>query len=114
MLAIIEELLARDLVVLDRVDTDVFEDDALALGVTSKVKRTANWLGPLKNGPRTLSSPMVFWACRYSDFWMTGGLPAGCSPLTSMGTMSGAYIAGITPKFSPWSRHSTAVLSSTM
>jgi hypothetical protein len=42
--AIVEELLARDLVILDRVDADFFERDPLAgaLGVTSKVKWTAN------------------------------------------------------------------------
>ena len=37
MLAVVEELLARDLVVLDRVDTDFFEGDALAGGACAKL-----------------------------------------------------------------------------
>ena len=38
MLAIVEELLVRDLVVLDRVDTDFFEGDALADGFAGNVE----------------------------------------------------------------------------
>ena len=38
MLAIVEELLARDLVVLDRVDTDFLEGDALTGGFSGDVE----------------------------------------------------------------------------
>ena len=116
MLAIVEELLARDLVVLDCVDTDFFEGDALAAGFERDFEGEVDGelVGAVEERTEDRLPPMVFWACQYSDFWMTGVLPAVCSPLASMDTMSGAYIACITLKFLPWSRNSTAVLSSTL
>jgi hypothetical protein len=39
---VVEELLARDLVVLDRVDTDLFERDALAGGFGHNVEGEVN------------------------------------------------------------------------
>jgi hypothetical protein len=59
MHAVLEEMLARDLIVLDRIDTDFFAGDALAGGFGRSVKKTTNWSGfaPLKNGPARPQSP---------------------------------------------------------
>jgi hypothetical protein len=56
MLAIIEELLARNLVVLDRVDADFFERDPLAGGFGSDIQGEVDGelVGTVEEGPANL------------------------------------------------------------
>ena len=102
MRAVVEELLARDLIVLDGIDTDFFEGDALAgsFGREFRVKKTTNWSGfaPLKNGPATVSPLKVLSETQSSDFLITGSWPAVSLPSPSTETKSGAYIVRMTPK----------------
>jgi hypothetical protein len=109
MLAIVEELLAGNLVALDRVDADLFERDPLAgsFGRDFEGEVNGELVGPLKNGPRTFSPWIVLLPCQTLDFWMTGCWPAVSSPPPSTETMVGAYIVSITPKFLPWLHNST-------
>ena len=86
--AIVEELLAGDLVVVDGVDANLFERDSLA---------------------RSLA--MALLACHTSDLWMTGTCPAVSLPSPSTEMMPGAYIVRITSKFFPWLHRSANSLT---
>src|SRR5262245_11027418 len=59
MLAIVEELLARDLVVLDRVDADLFESDPLAgrFGRDFEGEVDGELVGPVEEGTADLFAP---------------------------------------------------------
>ena len=46
VLAVVEELLARDLVVLDGIDSDFFTDSALTGGFGRDILTGANWRAP--------------------------------------------------------------------
>src|ERR1700675_463830 len=81
----------------------------VALGVTSRVKKTTNWSGfaPLKNGPATVSPLKVLSETQSSDFLITGAWPAVSLPSPSTETMSGAYRVRMTSKFLPCLHNST-------
>jgi hypothetical protein len=102
--AVEEELLACDLVVgVDRVHATSSSVICLPVpfGVTLCVKWTANWLGPLKNGPRMAWKSNVLSATQSSDFLITGCCPFVSRPSPSTETMSGAYSVRMTSKFLP-------------
>src|SRR5512140_2201662 len=112
-LAIVEELLARDLVVLDRVDADLFERDPLASGVGRNVEGEVDGelVGAVEERTAGLFAadgvvglPVLG---LLDDRCLAGGFFAAGFDGHDVGR---AYIACITPKFLPWSRNSTAVL----
>ncbi len=80
MLAIVEELLARDLVVLDRVDTDFFEGDALAGGFAGDIEGEVDGeligVRAVKERTADLFAADDVVGLQRSDFWMTSVLPA--------------------------------------
>jgi hypothetical protein len=63
MLAIVEELLARDLVVLDRVDADLFESDPLAgrFGRDFEGEVDGELVGAVEERPATFRRRWCFW-----------------------------------------------------
>src|SRR5579862_6038693 len=88
----------------------------VALGVTSRVKKTTNWSGlaPLKNGPATVSPLKVLSETQSSDFLITGSWPAVSLPSPSTEIMSGAYIVRMTSKFLPCLHNSTNLLATAL
>ncbi len=75
MHAVVEELLARDLIVLDGIDSDFFEGDALTGGfgrdVQSKEDDELVRVRTIKNGPATVSPLNVLSETQSSDFLIT-------------------------------------------
>src|SRR5580693_2972551 len=88
----------------------------VALGVTSRVKKTTNWSGfaPLKNGPATVSPLKVLSETQSSDFLITGSWPAVSLPSPSTETISGAYRVRMTSKFLPCLHNSTNWLATVL
>ena len=113
MLAVVEELLARDLVALDRVDADLFERDPLAGGFGRDVEGEVDGelVGAVEE--RTADLFAVDGVVGLPDLGLLDDRvwPAVSSPSPSTETMSGAYIVCITSKFLPWLHNSTNFLA---
>ena len=111
MRAVVEELLARDLIVLDGTDTDFSAGVALTGGfgrdVQGKEDDELVRFAPLKNGPATVSPLKVLSETQSSDFLITGSWPAVSVPSPSTETISGAYSVRMTSKFLPCLHSST-------
>lgn len=94
VLAVVEELFARDFFVLDSINSDFFAGDALTGGFGRDIhgEEDHNWSGfaPLKKGPATVSPLKVLSETQFSDFLITGFWPAVSLPSPSTETMSRA------------------------
>ena len=118
MRAVVEELLARDLIVLDGIDTNFFERDALTGGfgrdVQGKEDDELIRVRAIEKGPATVSPLKALSETQSSDFLITGSWPAVSLPSPSTETMSGAYIVRMTSKFLPCLHNSTNLLATVL